>query len=541
MRNMKRSSIMKITSFIAFEFFVACTAVACSDSDPITVADPDPSVVVVNVPNGSFEDDAVETVSPKGWTVSGDNSAVRVAKGGCEGSYALQYESASAYTVSTHQSISGLEDGIYDLEFYYKSSGGQTACYVAAGINANNQKMTSLQVSPVTWNRSYVHGIKVEGGKCDIDIRCQSDKGSWSRFDGFRLKKAKKEYNLLKGGDISQLTYVEQMGGKFYENGEEKDCIEILKSNGVNIVRLRLYNDPGNPDYSPSNRLPKGISGPEDILKLAKRAKQAGMQIQLSFHYSDYWTNGETQTKPHHWEGLNFEELKKALSDFTSAFMTKMKAQGTIPEFVALGNETQAGMLYPDGDCKNMAQLSALYNAGYDAVKAVSPDSKVIIHSDAAGNKDQFNWYFGELKNWNTKYDIIGASYYPFWTNKKAMQIREWADYISAKFDKDILIMETGYSWNKTLPNGTPGQLSNNGPYADFSPFGQKNYMLELIKEIKQAKDCRILGFLYWDPIFIEVEGMGWELGEKNYVSNTTLFDFNGNRLEVFDAFKYNN
>lgn len=88
--------------------------------------------------------------------------------------------------------------------------------------------------------------------------------------------------------------------------------------------------------------------------------------------------------------------------------------------------------------------------------------------------------------------------------------------------------METGYSWDKTLPDNTPGQLAHNGPYPDFSPLGQKNFMLELIKEIKQAKDCRILGFLYWDPIFIEVEGMGWELGAKNYVSNTTLFDLKG-------------
>ena len=94
---------------------------------------------------------------------------------------------------------------------------------------------------------------------------------------------------------------------------------------------------------------------------------------------------------------------------------------------------------------------------------------------------------------------------------------------------------------DKTLPDGTQGQLSDNGPYLDFSPLGQKNFMLEQIKEIKQAKDCRILGFLYWDPIFIEVEGMGWELGAKNYVSNTTLFGYEGNRLEVLDAFKYNN
>ena len=94
--------------------------------------------------------------------------------------------------------------------------------------------------------------------------------------------------------------------GRLFE--EEKDCIEILKNNGFNIVRLRLYNDPGNPDYSPSNRLPAGISGPEDVLRLAKRAKQAGMQILLTFHYSDYWTNGEDQNKPHEWEGLDLKD-----------------------------------------------------------------------------------------------------------------------------------------------------------------------------------------------------------------------------------------
>lgn len=91
---------MKITSFIVMGFSVVCSMTACSD-DPVTVADPEPAVVVVKVPNGSFEEDAAETVSPKGWTISGDNSAVKVVEGGCEGIYALHYGATSAYTVST--------------------------------------------------------------------------------------------------------------------------------------------------------------------------------------------------------------------------------------------------------------------------------------------------------------------------------------------------------------------------------------------------------------------------------------------------------
>lgn len=508
---------------------------SCSSNNLTPAPTPEPSVIVKNIQNGGFEDGI------DGWTIDGDANAVQIVDGGCEGFSALRCNFESQGNVSIEQAVSGIDDGIYDLEFYYKNTGGQTACYVSAGSDSDNMKMTSLRVSSDSWRRSYVRGINITGNECIIKIISQTGTSAWNMIDGIRLIKSEREFTLLKGGDISELSYVEQNGGIYYENGQEKDCIEILKDNGFNIVRLRLYNDPGNPDYTPSNRLPSGIQDENDVLRLAKRAKEAGMQIQLTFHYSDYWTNAENQIKPHDWEALSFEELKKALYDFTYDFMCKMKEQGTSPEFVSLGNETQSGMLYPDGGFENMSQLAELYNVGYDAVKAVAPESRIIIHLNDAGSKDLYNWYFGELNNRNVKYDIIGASYYPFWTNRSAKEMREWADYIINKFDKDIMIMETGYSWNKTLPDGTPGQLSHNGPYEDFSPKGQKEFILELIDEIKLAKDCRIIGFLYWDPIFIEANGIGWELGGANVVSNTTLFDFNGNRLEVFDAFKYNN
>mgnify|MGYP000084430590 FL=1 len=61
---------MKITGFIAISFSIVCSTAACSD-DPVAVANPEPAVTVVKVPNGSFEEDAAETASPKGWTVSG--------------------------------------------------------------------------------------------------------------------------------------------------------------------------------------------------------------------------------------------------------------------------------------------------------------------------------------------------------------------------------------------------------------------------------------------------------------------------------------
>ncbi len=525
-----------LTTFLIVSF--SLISLSCKEDEPVING-----AGTTLITNSGFEHIDPDTNSPKAWTIQGDKSAASIVKGSFDGRYELYYNSTADYTVSTEQVISNLENGIYDLEFNYKNSGGQKICYVSAG-NASAPKMTSLQVSPTGWTKSIVKGIKVDNGQCTIKIYSQSGKGNWSRYDNLKLYKVDKDYTFLKGGDMSQLTYIEQKGGKFYENGQEKDCFDIMKNNGFNIVRLRLYNDPGNPKYSPSKRLPAGIMNPADILNLAKRAKDAGMQLLLTFHYSDYWSNAESQYKPHEWENLSYAELKKAVYDFTYDFMTKMKAQGTTPEYVSLGNETTGGILFPDGSYHNFAKMAELFNQGHDAVKAVSADTKTMIHLPDAGNKSVYEWYFGELNKNNAQYDMIGTSYYPFWTQRSATDMREWADYIAAVFDKDIFILETGYNWNPTLPSGYAGQLSNNGPYQDIYPSskqGQKDFLLELFSHIKRAKNGRVVGCLYWDPVMIEAPGVGWELGGANIVSNTTLFDFSGNSLESLDAFKYNN
>jgi arabinogalactan endo-1,4-beta-galactosidase len=224
--------------------------------------------------------------------------------------------------------------------------------------------------------------------------------------------------------------------------------------------------------------------------------------------------------------------------------MLKMKAQGTTPEYVSLGNEIAGGLLLPDGASSDFGKMGSLLNMGYNAVKDVSPSTKVILHLDDAGNKDKYDWFFGNCQTNGVNYDIIGASYYPFWTQKTVEQVRSWADYVSSKFNKDIIIMETGYNWNPTLPDGKTGQLANNGPYQNVyssSPIGQLNFLYDLFNGIKNCSQGRVIGALYWDPVMIEADSIGWELGADNVVSNTTLFDFSGNALMSLKAFRYNN
>ncbi len=68
----------------------------------------------------------------------------------------------------------------------------------------------------------------------------------------------------IRGADISSLPKVEDNGGVFYDRGVEKDPLVILRSHGVNYVRLKIWKDPVNVD---------GYNDLEHTVMMAVRAK----------------------------------------------------------------------------------------------------------------------------------------------------------------------------------------------------------------------------------------------------------------------------
>lgn len=164
--------------------------------------------------------------------------------------------------------------------------------------------------------------------------------------------------------------------------------MKLVQSLGVDAVRLRVWVNPQN-----------GWCNQDDLLVKARRAKHLGMRLLIDFHYSDTWADPGQQNKPAAWSTLSFSELKAAVASHTTSVLQLLKDNGIQPEWVQVGNETGNGMLWEDGKASvNMANYAALNNAGYDAVKAILPNSKVIVHLQNGQDNSLFRWLFDGLK-----------------------------------------------------------------------------------------------------------------------------------------------
>jgi len=360
---------------------------------------------------------------------------------------------------------------------------------------------------------------------------------------------------FLAGGDISALSWMERAGTVYKDrDGKPGDCLQILQRYGHNIARIRLYDHVGSGTGADGWYWPEGSMDLPDVLALSRRAQAQGMQIQLTLHYSDFWTNAKTQDPPHAWrrelgklpEAARFERLVALVEARTREVMQAMVDQGTPPAFVSLGNEIEAGMLYPYGRAtpQNWPRLGALLKAGHAAVKAVHPAARVVLHLDGGGDEAKYRDWFDHAREQGVSWDVIGSSYYPFWTKKSVSEMAAFSAAVTQRYDCDLLVMEAGFNFAPQRADGWPGQLEHNGPYpaSMSSPEGQRDFMAELLGAMKATP--RVLGVLYWDPIMIANPKVGWALKEgtgepgANVVSNTTLFDFKGRALPVLDIWK---
>ncbi|MFY7840979.1 MAG: beta-galactosidase GalA [Lacibacter sp.] len=296
----------------------------------------------------------------------------------------------------------------------------------------------------------------------------------------------------MMGADISFLPELEAKGMKFSDKGVTKDAIEIIKDHGINYVRLRIFHDPAQDSgYSPK----KGFCNLDYTKQMAKRVKAAGLKFLLDFHYSDYWADPGKQYKPAAWKNLSFEELKKALYDYTKMVMEELKAQGTLPDMVQVGNEINHGIVWPDGNVANIDQLAQLLCAGTAAVKAVEPKTQMMLHVALGGQNNESVFFIDNMLSRGVHFDVIGQSYYPKWHGTLADLENNLNDLVR-RYNKDVIVVE--YSALKeevnkiafSLPNGKGKGTCIWEPLSTWEKFfdndGKANKYLPLYDEISK-------------------------------------------------------
>lgn len=241
------------------------------------------------------------------------------------------------------------------------------------------------------------------------------------------------------GADISFLPELEARGMKFYDtDGQEKDAIKILNEHGMNYVRLRIFNDPASDSgYSPK----KGYCDLEHTKQMAKRVKAAGMKLLLDFHYSDYWADPQKQYMPLAWCGKSITALKQAVYDYTKMVMQSLKDQNTTPAMVQVGNEINHGMIWPHGEINNLDSLAQLIYAGINGVKAVAPETAIMLHIALGGQNDESRFFIDNMIIRGIQFDVIGLSYYPKWHNTLA-DLDYNLDDLSRRYNKDVIVVE---------------------------------------------------------------------------------------------------
>ncbi len=326
------------------------------------------------------------------------------------------------------------------------------------------------------------------------------------------------------------MTRMEQTGVIFKDQGQSKDLIGLMMDNGCNCFRLRLFVNP--------NGRGGVIQDVPYTIALAKRIKAANAVFVLDFHYSDTWADPAKQYKPAAWENLSFDELTKIVETYTARTITEFKKQNVLPDMVQVGNEINHGFIWPDGklngeDPNEWTRFSTLLKAGIRGVRnSISPQDKtqIIIHIACGGDVDKTDWFLSNLEKQGVSYDIIGQSYYPWW-HGTMKDLEKNLARTAKKFNKDIFVVETAYPY-KDVKNFEADAEHKDAMIWDKTPEGQKLFLDELIRTVRNTPDNHGLGVLWWYPESVPMPGRdGWNGGA------TALFDAQRNALPAMKSF----
>lgn len=368
--------------------------------------------------------------------------------------------------------------------------------------------------------------------------------------------------DFIFGMDASCVPALEASGVKYFNfDGQETDVYQVLAENGVNYIRVRIWNDPFNSDG-------KGYGGGNcdinNAIAIGQRATKANMKLLVNFHYSDFWADPAKQMVPKAWKGMDIEQKTEAVYQYTLDCLTQLKDAGVDVGMVQVGNETNN---YMCGE-KTWFNIQYLMQAGAKATREVYPEALVALHFANPERAGSYATYAKKMDYYQVDYDVFASSYYPYWHGSLENLSAVLTD-IANTYGKKVMVMETSYAYTEEDTDFNGNTIGGGGTIIKDYPFtvqGQANSLRAITDTIVNGTGGAGIGVVYWEGTWISVGGQSWEenheLWEKHgsgwassyaaaydaadagryyggcAVDNQALFDQHGKPLESLKVFK---
>lgn len=358
-----------------------------------------------------------------------------------------------------------------------------------------------------------------------------------------------------KGADVSFLPLIEDNGGKYFANGVQQDCLNILANHGVNSITNMIFVQAGNDTYYPKSltkvyqsfddengdpmpyRMPRGgYFDKEHSAELGVRATELGMSYLPSFHYSDSWISAAKAYTPLEWLNKAYDgtlsesdlsHMKAIVYNYVHDFMTELVDRHVDLAGVKTGNEQDGGLIRPIGQGATSEGHAAIVAASYDAIKDVAPGIPTYVHTNNGYDVDYaFNMFEGLSAN-GAEYDGEAHSLYG---GRSSGNIIKFANAMNASGKhrwRDYVNVEAGYSF--TRYKATFDQQTSQMTQAAYagSPNGQYNWLLDYMQAPLDTPDPygRTRGFYYWETDWIPTPGAASTEGGSADVNQRIMFN----------------
>ena len=365
--------------------------------------------------------------------------------------------------------------------------------------------------------------------------------------------------DFFMGMDVSSVLALEKSGVVYRDaDGNERDLFELLAENGVNLIRVRVWNDPFD---SQGRGYGGGNCDIKAAVEIGKRATAAGMRLLVDFHYSDFWADPSKQMIPKAWVNVSSRQKASVVREWTEECLHQLKNAGVDVAMVQLGNETN-GRLCGEASWTNIVKVM---RAGGQAVREIFPDALIAVHFANPENASNYRTWAQKLSDLQLDYDVFGTSYYPWW-HGTLDNLKSILAEIGQTYGKRVMVLETSYAW--TLEDGdfSGNTISAGGFYEKPYPIGVQGQINQVADVIAAMRDIGGIGVCYWEGAWVpvgrsswaenaakwEAYGSGWassfageydpEDAGKYYggsaCDNQTMFDFDGRALPSLAVFR---